>query len=185
MNESCKQRFSRCCVKPKAAEIVKNSETRCVTETYDLLTTNSENGMNYVKRFLRGPWLRKAASYVSNPAKMKWLLQEASHYCGRKGLDAVRSEFAMLSAMVRDVASGTYTGYAKSNFLLAVAAIIYVVSPIDIVPDFLVGLGLLDDVAIVGWAMSKLGEEVDKYQAFAAKKGEADADAEQAMPAAE
>ncbi len=120
--------------------------------------------MNYVKRFLNGKWLKMAASYLANPAKMRMLIDEVGKYVSKKGLQDVKMEMKELLNFVKNVSNGTYKGYSKSNLLLAVAALIYVVSPLDIVPDLLVGLGFLDDVAIVGWAISKLGEELGKYK---------------------
>lgn len=38
----------------------------------------------------------------------------------------------------------------------AVAALIYVVSPIDLIPDFVVGLGQLDDLVVVAIALNHL-----------------------------
>lgn len=139
--------------------------------------------MNYVKHFLKGQWLRKAAEYMVDPAKMKWLVGRVRQYCGKEGLAAVRDHLSLLADMASDITKGRYTDYSKGNFLLAVAALIYVVSPLDLVPDFLIVLGLLDDVAIVGWAMSRLKTEVDKYQAFVAEKTAAEPPAEVAVAA--
>lgn len=36
------------------------------------------------------------------------------------------------------------------------AAAAYLVLPIDVIPDFIPGLGQLDDVAIIGWAVRRL-----------------------------
>ena len=134
--------------------------------------------MNYVKHFLKGQWLRRAAAYMVDPAKMKWLVGRVRQYCGKEGLAKVRDHLSLLADMASDITGGRYTGYGKGNFLFAVAALIYVVSPLDLVPDFLIGLGLLDDVAIVGWAMSCLKDEVDKYQAFRAEQSTSEPPAE-------
>ena len=139
--------------------------------------------MNYVKHFLKGQWLRKAAEYMVDPAKMKWLVGRVRQYCGKEGLAAVRDHLSLLADMASDITKGRYTDYSKGNFLLAVAALIYVVSPLDLVPDFLIVLGLLDDVAIVGWAMSRLKTEVDKYQVFVAEKAAVEPPVEVAVAA--
>jgi len=36
------------------------------------------------------------------------------------------------------------------------AAAAYLLLPIDVIPDFIPGLGQLDDVAVIGWAMRRL-----------------------------
>ena len=137
--------------------------------------------MNYVKHFLKGDWLRKAAACVADPAKMKWLVGRVRQCCGKDGLAKVRDHLSLLADMASDITGGRYNGYSKGNFLFAVAALIYVVSPLDLVPDFLIGLGLLDDVAIVGWAMSRLKDEVDKYQSFKSEQSALEPSSETAV----
>lgn len=36
------------------------------------------------------------------------------------------------------------------------AAAVYLLSPFDVIPDFVPGLGQLDDVAVIGWAIRRL-----------------------------
>lgn len=58
----------------------------------------------------------------------------------------------------------------KSKKMLIVGfTILYCISPIDIIPDFILGLGFLDDVAVVSWALkwminSSPQSLKDKYQ---------------------
>ena len=119
---------------------------------------------SYVKQFLKGPWLRRTAYYMSSPKRMSKLVALVREYAGQKGLAKVRDELQLLSLMARDVATGRYREYKVGSILLAVAALVYVVSPLDVVPDFLIGLGLLDDAAIVAWAFARLSSEVERYR---------------------
>ena len=50
--------------------------------------------------------------------------------------------------------------------ILILAGIIYFVSPLDIVPDFLVGLGFLDDAAILTFVVNRLDKELEKYRGW-------------------
>ena len=63
---------------------------------------------NYVKQFLKGPWLRRAAYYMSSPKRMSKLVALVREYAGQKGLAKVRHELQLLSSMARDVATGRY-----------------------------------------------------------------------------
>lgn len=49
--------------------------------------------------------------------------------------------------------------------VIAIAALIYLISPLDAVPDFIPVLGLSDDVTIIGLAIAKLATELNKYMA--------------------
>ena len=65
---------------------------------------------------------------------------------------------------VKDVATGRYKGYSKTHLTLIVAAILYVVSPLDVIPDFLIVAGLIDDAAIIARVFNEIGKELDKYK---------------------
>ena len=64
---------------------------------------------------------------------------------------------------LRDVTTGNYKDYNTGKMLLIVAAVVYVVSPFDFLPDLLPG-GLIDDVSIAVWAMKEVSEELKKYK---------------------
>ncbi|NUQ82487.1 MAG: DUF1232 domain-containing protein [Bacteroidetes bacterium] len=46
---------------------------------------------------------------------------------------------------------------------LAIAALLYLISPIDAVPDFIPFAGLMDDVGIILWTFAQLALDLDKY----------------------
>jgi len=80
-------------------------------------------------------------------------------------LDGKTSEFKLLISMIKDTFSGKYK-MNKWNISIIVGTIIYVISPIDAIPDIIPVLGWLDDASIVGFAISKLADEVDRYRKF-------------------
>lgn len=56
-------------------------------------------------------------------------------------------------------------GAAGLVIILAVA-VVYFVMPIDAVPDFIPGLGLLDDAALLGWALKTFQSDIDVFLAW-------------------
>ena len=78
-------------------------------------------------------------------------------------LDDKMSDFKVLISMAKDILAGKYK-VNTWNASVIVATIIYVVSPIDAIPDMIPALGWLDDVTIVGYALSKLSEELKRYK---------------------
>lgn len=78
-------------------------------------------------------------------------------------LDDKMGDFKVLVNMAKDIMAGKFKVNAW-NASIIVATIIYVVSPIDAIPDLIPVLGWLDDVTIVGYALSKLSEELKRYK---------------------
>jgi len=58
-------------------------------------------------------------------------------------------DFLLLISLVKDYWSGDYREIPYSSIAAVVFALIYVLSPIDLIPDFIPVLGLMDDAAVV------------------------------------
>lgn len=56
------------------------------------------------------------------------------------------------------------------DLILPLVGLLYVLSPIDIIPDFIVVVGVLDDLAVLSLAIPKLIREVDKFLIWEAEK---------------
>src|SRR5690606_37786207 len=76
---------------------------------------------------------------------------------GRKDdrrLGSARDQLALLAQLVGAVWRGEYKGLSRQALVAAVAALIYFVSPLDAIPDWLLAVGFLDDIAVLGWVIS-------------------------------
>ncbi|RZF62236.1 YkvA family protein [Sphingobacterium corticibacterium] len=85
----------------------------------------------------------------------------AEHLSDRK------AEFKLILAMAGDSIKGRYK-IGKLNLGIIVATVVYVISPLDAIPDVIPVVGWVDDVAIISYALSKLKSEVIKYQKWVA-----------------
>ena len=43
-------------------------------------------------------------------------------------------------------------------------AMLYIISPLDVVPDFFLGLGQIDDVTVLAAALTMLAKEIGRYE---------------------
>ena len=120
--------------------------------------------MDIIEKFKKSKFFSKAEGYMKKTDKMKGLLAAATLYSTKRGLAGVRDDVVLLISFINDTFRGKYRIVNRTSILLAVAAVIYVVSPMDFVPDFILALGLLDDVAIVCWAVNALGKELAEYK---------------------
>ena len=70
-----------------------------------------------------------------------------------------------LAKMVRDPDA------AWKSRALAIGALIYLITPLDAIPDVIPGLGLVDDAAVVAAVIATLASELGQYTQRAAEKG--------------
>lgn len=66
--------------------------------------------------------------------------------------------------MIKDTLNGSYTGLSAGNLALMVAALAYLALPIDLAPDFIPVVGLMDDCVVLGWVFFRLKDELAKYK---------------------
>jgi uncharacterized membrane protein YkvA (DUF1232 family) len=46
---------------------------------------------------------------------------------------------------------------------MAAVVVLYIASPLDFIPDFILGLGMMDDAAFFAWALSRFKGELDEF----------------------
>ena len=83
----------------------------------------------------------------------------------RKGLLKIKDHLILIRDYLSDIATGKYKEYDGKKLIIIVAAIIYVVTPIDFLPDF-IPPGWIDDISIVAWALKEASEELEKYKNY-------------------
>ena len=126
--------------------------------------------MDYTKYFKKGGWAAAGRYYAMHPGKLKELFTSAKKYATKDGLKAVKDEFLFICQYIRDVFTGKYTEYNFLNLTVIVGALVYVVTPADIMPDFMPAIGLIDDAAILLWATHEFADELDRYRFFLHRK---------------
>jgi len=121
--------------------------------------------------------LKRAAQYLSNPEKLRDLLTKASKKADSSGSAGPFKDLwdSLMTSLrlIRAYATGEYREVSWQSLTLIVAAILYFVMPIDLIPDFLVGVGYLDDVAVVAWVMSVVSSELEAFRRWEASRGQA------------
>ena len=118
-----------------------------------------------IQFFRRGRWLHLASQYVTNPQRMRELVETVSQYTHRHGWKKLRDNASQLWHYLSDVVTRRYTHYNKRALLLVVAALVYLVTPIDFLPDILIG-GLIDDLTVVLYIIKSAKKELEFYDLF-------------------
>ena len=128
--------------------------------------------MDIIQKFSKSSYPKKAEQLMKNPAKVLLLVGQLKKYLHRGGLASVKEDLLLLAGYVKDVFTSKYKDYSKGKMLLCVAAIVYVVTPLDFLPDFIMFAGLVDDVAVVGWLVNHLHDELVHYKAWKEKNAQ-------------
>jgi uncharacterized membrane protein YkvA (DUF1232 family) len=68
-----------------------------------------------------------------------------------------------LPRLLRDVRSGTYADLPKSRTFLWLLALVYLISPVDILPDLLPIIGVTDDAGVVVWLLTSVSTAAGLY----------------------
>jgi uncharacterized membrane protein YkvA (DUF1232 family) len=89
---------------------------------------------------------------------------------GKGALADVAEEAKTLIRLVRAYARGDYREIAFDNAVLIAAALVYLVTPIDLIPDLLPG-GFVDDAAVVLFVVSRLAEELAVFREWEKRNG--------------
>ena len=77
----------------------------------------------------------------------------------------------LLVPLVKDYWKGNYRDVSIKSIVIFVGALLYIISPIDLISDYLIGLGQIDDVAILGLSLYFLEKELRKYKEWKDRDG--------------
>lgn len=123
---------------------------------------------------------RAALSVADDPEQAETLLARTSEKlrtsAASQRLSGVMDDLEAALRMARLRIRGQYGAPGVERLVLLFAALLYLVNPMDIVPDAIPAAGLLDDAAIVGWMLGKLREELDRFRAWEATNPPSDDD---------
>ena len=87
-------------------------------------------------------------------------LWTAMRAAGRPGVPGVRERFAAVPRMLRLGLSGRYPFLDKGRLGMVLLGLIYVISPVDLVPEaFLSVFGLGDDAVVAAWLVGAVMAE--------------------------
>jgi len=78
----------------------------------------------------------------------------------------VKDKFYTFGRLAKAYATGKYRDVPWKSMLILLAAVIYFINPLDLIPDLIPVAGFTDDFAILVWVYNSIEEEVDKFLAW-------------------
>ena len=135
------------------------------------MSTLTQKGFAITKNILYSTFLQRATKLLGKPLTVAVTLREVARKLddqdSQKG--PIQQTIDMGRLVVRLVAayvSGSYRQVATETIVSGVAVLLYVLSPVDVVPDFIPVLGFMDDVALISWFTDKFRAELDRFKAW-------------------
>lgn len=107
----------------------------------------------------------KAEHIIGNEKKLSKLLSDGQKKAKEKQekLKSVWNDFQALFRLIKAWWKKEYTSVPWKTVLYAVAAVLYFVNPFDVIPDFIPGLGLLDDITLITFVINSLKKDIEQF----------------------
>ena len=135
---------------------------------------NFQRYLSLAQRFLVGGRL---------PVLLLAVAQKSKHQGGRLG--AAMEDLRLLQALCLAWWRGEYRAISGKALLSVVAALLYFLAPIDAIPDWLLGIGYIDDIAVLAWLMNTWRTELELFRAWRNRKTPEQQKALEHLPALE
>ena len=112
--------------------------------------------------------LNKAVKLLGKPGRLLMLLTRLGDKLrgvNWKTIDkaTIKGKFSILGRLAKAYALGKYREVPWKSMLIIVAAIVYFIMPIDLIPDLIPIAGLSDDFAVLLWVYNSVNLDVDKF----------------------
>ena len=125
----------------------------------------------YVKSKAFQGAFQKAGKILRDKDRLSNVLQKTqAKLVNMDGLKAEMNSFFekvfTFSRMVKAYISGKYRDIPMRSILMIIAGLIYFITPIDFIPDFIPGIGLIDDVSVILAIFKSLIDDVNRFKLF-------------------
>jgi uncharacterized membrane protein YkvA (DUF1232 family) len=73
-----------------------------------------------------------------------------------------------LIRMVKAHISGEYKAFSSKTIIICVFALLYFVTPTDLIPDFIPAMGLVDDITLVYYVVKSFAQDIETFSEWEA-----------------
>lgn len=128
---------------------------------------DEDAGKKIADSWLYTTFIKTAYRILSKPLAIFRLLKKTVAHLQKYGSirnisQEAKEQILCMYRLVKAYSKGEYRNIPTAKIALSVAALLYFVSPFDIIPDFL-PLGLTDDIALILWVFNNLREEMQAF----------------------
>jgi uncharacterized membrane protein YkvA (DUF1232 family) len=85
---------------------------------------------------------------------------------GSGRLKRFSSDIRLMFSMLRDYWKGDYRAIPWKSVAAIAGALIYVMNPLDVIPDLILGFGFIDDAGVVALCLKMVESDLMRYAAW-------------------
>lgn len=91
-------------------------------------------------------------------------VEEKVHSSGT--LSRFSTDIRLMFSLLRDFWNGRYRQLPWKSIAAIAGTLLYVLNPLDLIPDMIVGFGLLDDAGVVALCLKLVESDLHRYAAW-------------------
>ena len=113
--------------------------------------------------------LTDARSYAKDPERLRQLFKEAVKKAPTIPREPFKELWAYFQAMLRLIRAyyrREYRNVPLQNLAMIVGAVIYILNPFDLIPDWIAGLGFADDAVVLAFAVRQTRQTLDDFMTW-------------------
>lgn len=81
------------------------------------------------------------------------------------------SDIACMVSLVRNYIKKEYADVPIGTIVSIVSSLIYILSPIDLIPDAIPIVGYIDDIMLLGWVLKSIHSDIEEYKKWRVDNG--------------
>ena len=112
-----------------------------------------------------GEYEEQAKGYIDDKDRLEELLDKMEEKLKKiPKLGDKLADLPLMILMVRAYARGEYKEVPMGTLIAAIIGIIYVVMPVDLIPDTIPGIGHLDDAVFIGLLLPMIHDDLKEFE---------------------
>jgi uncharacterized membrane protein YkvA (DUF1232 family) len=121
-----------------------------------------------LKNIILATSFKSASELLKNPSALKVKMDKASEKLNKKNIKKVLGthwdDLKLLVRLVRETSKRQYKEVSTKTIIYAIVAIIYFLTPADLIPDIVIATGYLDDIVVLKWVITAISKDLEKFR---------------------
>ena len=106
----------------------------------------------------------KAHTIYYDNARLNNLIKESKRKLeGNKAFSELIDDVKFSIDIIKQYMKGEYTGLSKGSIIMIIIGFLYLINPLDLIPDFIIG-GFIDDAAVFAYIIKMIHNEIEAFK---------------------